>query len=54
MVTGHRNVQSYLYRFKVNEAPNYPCGNDNQTVEHILLECAIINGDQRKPDSCSS
>jgi hypothetical protein len=31
---------------KIIEAPNCPCGNDNQTALHILLECAIINEDR--------
>jgi hypothetical protein len=45
MVTGHGNIKSYLYRFKIIDAANYPCGNDNQTTEHILLECAILHED---------
>jgi hypothetical protein len=43
MVTGHGNIISYLHRFKIIDAPNCPCGNDNQTTEHILLECAIFH-----------
>jgi len=42
MITGHGNIKSYLYRFKIIEALNCPCGNDNQTSEHILLECEIL------------
>jgi hypothetical protein len=48
MVTGHRNIKSHLYKFKIIETPNRPCGNDNQTAEHILLECAIINEDRER------
>jgi hypothetical protein len=36
-------VKSYLHRFKIIDARNCPCGNDNQTTEHILLECAILH-----------
>jgi hypothetical protein len=43
MVTGHGNIKSYLYRFKIIEAPTCPCGDDNQTTEHILLECTLLN-----------
>jgi hypothetical protein len=46
MVTGHGNIKSYLYRFKIIEAPNCPCGNDNQTTEYVLLECALLNEDR--------
>jgi hypothetical protein len=53
MVTGNGNIKSYLYRFKIIDAPNCPCGNDNQTTEHVLLECAILHED-RTPNSRSS
>jgi hypothetical protein len=43
MVTGHGNIKSYLHRFKIIDAPGCPCGNDIQTTEHILLECAILH-----------
>jgi hypothetical protein len=42
MVTGHGDIKAYLYRFKIIEAPNCPCGNYNQTTEHILLECELL------------
>jgi hypothetical protein len=48
MVTGHGNIKSYLYRFKIIEAPTCPCGNDNQTTEHILLECTLLNEDRER------
>jgi hypothetical protein len=48
MVTDHGNIKSYLYRFKIFEAPNCPCGNDNQTTEHILFECALLNEDRER------
>jgi hypothetical protein len=48
MVTGHGNIKSYLYRFKIIETLNCPCGNNNQTAEHVLLEYAIINEDRER------
>ena len=48
IVTGHGNRKAYLYRFKIIEAPNCPCRNDNQTAEHILLECAILKKDRER------
>jgi len=42
LVTGHGNIKSYLHRFRIIEAPECPCGNGNQTAEHILLECGIL------------
>ena len=37
LVTDHWNIKSYLHRFRIIEAPDCPCGNGNQTAEHILL-----------------
>ena len=41
-------LKAYLYRFKIINAPNCPSGNDNQTVEHILLEYAILKEDRER------
>jgi hypothetical protein len=41
-------IRAYLYRFKIIETPNCPCGNDNQTAEHILLECEILKEDRER------
>ena len=43
VVTGHGNVRSYLYRFKVIETPICPCGTTDQTIEHLLFESELLN-----------
>jgi len=48
IVTGHGNISSYLHRFRIIEAPDCPCGNGNQTVEHILFECGIIQEERER------
>ena len=48
MVTGHGDIKAYLHRFKIIEAQNCLCGNDNQTAEHILLECSILKEDRER------
>ena len=48
MITGHRNIKAYLHRFKIIEAPNCPYGHDNQTAEHILLECTILKEERER------
>ena len=48
MVTAHGDIKSYLLRFKIIDTPNCPCGNDNQTTEHILLECATLEADRER------
>jgi hypothetical protein len=46
VVTGHGDLKSYLHRFKIIDAPNCPGGNGNQTTEHTLLECEILQEDR--------
>ena len=48
IVTGHGNIKSSLHRFKITDTPNCPCGNGNQTTEHILLECATLQEDRER------
>jgi hypothetical protein len=48
MVTGHGNIKSYLYRFKIIETSTCPCGNKDQTIDHLLFECELL---QRERDS---
>jgi hypothetical protein len=48
LVTGHGNIKSYLHRFRIIEAPDCPCGNGNQTAEHILLECGILREERER------
>jgi hypothetical protein len=43
MVTGHGKTRAYLHRFKILEHVTCPCGNGNQTVEHILDRCPVLN-----------
>jgi hypothetical protein len=48
MVTGHGNIKSYLLRFKIIDAPDCPRGKGNETTEHILLECEILQEDRER------
>ena len=43
MVTGHGNISSYLHRFKITETPTCPCGTADQTIDHWLFECELLN-----------
>jgi hypothetical protein len=47
-VTGHGNIKSYLHRIRIIETPDCPCGNGNQTAEHILLECGILREERER------
>jgi hypothetical protein len=42
MLTGHGNIKSYPYRFKVITSPTCPCGKNDQTTDHLLYECELL------------
>jgi hypothetical protein len=43
VITGHGNIKTYLHRFKIIDLPKCPCGHNEQTTEHVLLECTLLN-----------
>jgi hypothetical protein len=43
MITGHGNIKTYLHKFKIIDSPKCPCGHNDQTTDHILLECTLLN-----------
>ena len=43
MVTGHGNVRSYWHRFEIIDTPTCPCGTKDQTTDHLLFECELLN-----------
>jgi hypothetical protein len=42
-LTGHGKTRSYLHRLKILEKADCPCGNGDQTLDHLLYRCAILN-----------
>jgi hypothetical protein len=42
MVTGHGIIKAYFYRFKISETPTCPCGDSDQTSDHLLKECVLL------------
>jgi hypothetical protein len=43
MITDHGNIKTYLHRFKLIDSPKCPCGHNDQTTEHLLLDCTLLN-----------
>ena len=43
MVMGHGNIRSYLHQFKIIDTPTCPCGTKDQTIDHLLYECELLN-----------
>jgi len=41
-VTGHGNIKTHLYRYKIIESPMCSCDVCEQSVNHILYECKLL------------
>jgi hypothetical protein len=42
MVTGYGNIKSYLHKYKILDSPMCFCKNGEQTVDHILFDCKLL------------
>jgi len=41
-VTGHGNIKSYLYKYKVMDSPMCSCKRGEQTIDHVLFDCELV------------
>jgi len=41
-VTGHGNIKTYLYKYKITESLMCSCDEGERSVDHILYECKIL------------
>ena len=48
MVTGHGNIKSYLYKYKILDSPMCPCKIGEQTTDHILYDCRLVKQERDK------
>jgi len=48
MVTGHGNIKSYLYKYKIIDSPMCPCKIGEQTRDHILYDCELVKQERGK------
>ena len=42
LVTGHGKTRAYLHRFKLMESPTCPCGKEEQTADHLIYRCILL------------
>jgi hypothetical protein len=42
LITGHGMTKTYLHRFKLADDPMCPCNEGQQTSEHIIFDCNIL------------
>jgi hypothetical protein len=43
VLTGHGMTKAYLHRFHLSEDAKCKCGNEYQSMDHILFHCEEIN-----------
>jgi len=46
-LTGHGNIRSYLYKYKIIDSPTCSCKKGEQTVDHTIYDCELV-GQERK------
>jgi len=48
MVTGHGNIKSYLYKYKISDSSMCPCKIEEQTTVRILYDCELVKQEKDK------
>ena len=43
MLTDHGKTRAYHHRFKILVNANCPCGNGDQSIEHLIYHCSILH-----------
>jgi hypothetical protein len=43
MVAGHGKTRAYLHRLKILDNANCPCGNGDQSIDHLIYQCSILH-----------
>jgi len=44
VLTGHGMTKAYLHRFHLREEATCSCGEENQSMNHILFHCSDTSG----------
>ena len=48
LVTGHGNIKSYLYKYKITDSSMCPCKTGEQATGHILYDCELVKQERDK------
>jgi hypothetical protein len=48
IVTGHGNIKAYLHKYKIIEDPTCPCRKGQETVQHIIFDCPLLQKEREK------
>ncbi|KAJ4426469.1 hypothetical protein ANN_27283 [Periplaneta americana] len=46
-LTGHGKLRAYFHRFHILDSPECPCGKGDQTAEHLIFRCAILDKERK-------
>jgi len=44
----HGKTKAYLQRFKIIQSPECSCKHGNQTTDHLLYDCEILDKEKEK------
>jgi hypothetical protein len=47
MLTGHGKTRAYLHRFKIMDNARSVCQQGNQTIDHLLYDCNLLEAQRR-------
>jgi hypothetical protein len=48
MITGHGNIKTFLHKYKIIGSPMCSCGEGEQTIDHIILDCVLVEQERDK------
>jgi len=48
MLTAHGKNKAYLHRFKIIQSPECNCEHGDQTTDHLIYDCEILNKEREK------
>jgi len=54
MLTAHGKTKAYLHRFKIIQSPECFCKHGDQTTDHLLYDCEILDKEVEKLIACTS
>lgn len=48
IVTGHGKLRAYLHRFRLSDNPICPCGEEEQTADHVVFQCKKLYKERKE------
>jgi len=48
MLTAHGKIKAYLHRFKIIQSPECICKQGDQTTDHFIYDCEILDKKREK------